>query len=188
MYAGPQFLPFRLSSRSIHPPRNIRAPRFPGYGPGELDVRPIIMYKLFLLIFLSINCIGCLSNGGTIYKCSFVPVPQMQIKLVHNHPFLAEYKKIVEINKKTFDIGIDPGGQAEVHVYEDELNFIIVTQKCDWITINKVTFEVQVVEKTYETVVPKKYYGKCGFDKNHKLIFNMAKEGEFENPHILKGG
>jgi hypothetical protein len=33
-------LPFRLSTRSIHPPRNIQAPRFPGYGPGELGVNP----------------------------------------------------------------------------------------------------------------------------------------------------
>jgi hypothetical protein len=38
IHSGPQFLPFRLSSHSIHPPRIIQAPQFPGYGPGELGV------------------------------------------------------------------------------------------------------------------------------------------------------
>ncbi len=53
-YTGPQFLPFRLSSRSNHPPRIIQAPRFPGYVPGELGVRKIHMKTFLLFVIISI--------------------------------------------------------------------------------------------------------------------------------------
>jgi hypothetical protein len=63
-YTGPQFLPFRLSSRSIHPPRINQTPRFPGYGPGELGVRHIMHIKLIIPI-VCIGIMGCSSQDRT---------------------------------------------------------------------------------------------------------------------------
>jgi len=149
------------------------------------------MLRYLIVLGIVIALTFCTDHGATKYKCVFDPVPQIEFVFVHDHPFLAEYKKEMMDGNVSYHIGVDPGGQAEIHVYEDDGNYIVVTQKCEWITIDKKSFVVSLVQKEFESVIPGKYYGRYEIDKGkngNRLKFVKAMPGEFQKPHILKGG
>lgn len=106
--------------------------------------------------------------------------------LLHSHPILAEYDKVVIVQKEDerhmLKIGYDSGGFSEIPLYRDGSDYVLVSDKALWYRIDKTTGKIRKKQHNRENNRPAKYLGRFDFAKLRAWSFIPAAEDEYIPP------
>ncbi|XCN71700.1 MAG: hypothetical protein Q3M24_15470 [Candidatus Electrothrix aestuarii] len=151
-----------------------------------------------IICILAMFMISCGHNSSANYTLvSEYQFDNIKIKigLIHNHPYLAEYRKFIEISSQETliakeELFPDSGGYAWVAIYKDDKNNIIVQDFGNYgLLIDVHELIVKKIENTRRT--SRQYIGCFDFDRTNgkkRYRFISSIEDPTEPLSRVKGG